>query len=109
MDATEHPQPQTAPIAYDSETGEPVMPETAGDAPPRQELVVADSRTERSDQVADRLVEAAQRLKPVAIVAENTAAKAVDLSARGLARLSGYLERRRQERERSTDEMPTAD
>ncbi len=51
------------------------------------------------DPIADRARELAEQLKPVAVAAEEVAVKAVDLSAKGLTRLSAYLEKRRQERQ----------
>ena len=51
------------------------------------------------DPVADRARELAEQLKPVAMAAEEVAVKAVDLSAKGLNRLSAYLEKRRRERQ----------
>ncbi len=51
------------------------------------------------DPLADRAREVAEQLKPVALAAEEMAVKAVDLSAKGLNRLSAYLEKRRQERQ----------
>ena len=113
MDATEHTQSESAPIAFDDQTGQPITPD-AVPAAANSTLAVApetdaDGHADRSDQAAVRLSDMAQRLKPVAIVAENAAGRAVDLSARGLARLSEYLERRRQERDRQSDEAPTAD
>jgi hypothetical protein len=59
-----------------------------------------DGMTDRSDRSTNPVAVVANRLKPVAIVAENVAGRAVDLSARGLTRLSEYLERRRRLRER---------
>ena len=44
--------------------------------------------------------EVAERLKPVAAVAEEVAARALDLSAKGLSRLAAKLQERRQ---RATD------
>ncbi len=51
------------------------------------------------DPIADRARELAEQLKPVAVAAEEVAVKAVDLSAKGLTRLSAYLEKRRQDRQ----------
>lgn len=51
------------------------------------------------DPIADRARELAEQLKPVAVAAEEVAVKAVDLSTKGLNRLSAYLEKRRQERQ----------
>jgi hypothetical protein len=51
-----------------------------------------------------------EKLRPVAIAAEDVAARAVDISARELKRLSEYLERRRQQRAESTsDDRPDSD
>ena len=50
------------------------------------------------DVLGDRGRDMAERLKPVAEAAEEVAAKAIDLSVKGLNRLSAMLEKRRQER-----------
>ena len=44
------------------------------------------------DRVIERARETAVRLKPVAIAAEEMTAKALDLSAKGLAKAAAYLE-----------------
>ena len=64
-------------------------PGAAQDRPP---LVPED----RTDDIGR---DVAERLKPVAEAAEGIAAKAVDLSAKGLTRLSAILEQRRRQRE----------
>ena len=64
-------------------------PRSAQDRPP---LIPED----RTDDIGR---DVAERLKPVAEVAEGIAAKAVDLSAKGLTRLSAILEQRRRQRE----------
>ena len=51
-----------------------------------------------SDLLGERGREVAERLKPVAAAAEEVAAKAVDLSVKGLTRLGALLDKRRQER-----------
>ncbi len=67
----------------------------------------ADASTGK-DPFADRAREIAEQLKPVALAAEEAAVKAVDLSAKGLNRLSAFLEKRRQERQstRSSTQRP---
>ena len=50
------------------------------------------------DPTADRAKEVAEKLKPVAVAAEEAAAKAVELSTKGLNKLSEMLAKRRQDR-----------
>jgi hypothetical protein len=50
------------------------------------------------DRVVEWARETAVRLKPVAIAAEEMTARALDLSAKGLAKAAAYLEQRRQAR-----------
>jgi len=51
------------------------------------------------DQLEEKVRELAEKLKPVALAAEDAATTAVDLSAKGLGKLAAYLDRRRQERQ----------
>ena len=50
------------------------------------------------DRAEEMARDVAQRLKPVAVAAEDVAAKAVNLSAKGLSRLARILEERRRQR-----------
>ena len=61
------------------------------------------------DPFPDRARELAERLKPMAMAAEEAAVKAVDLSTKGLNRLSAYLEKRRQERNATPPAAERAD
>lgn len=51
------------------------------------------------DRVGEMGRDLGQRLKPVAVAAEGVAAKAVDLSTKGLNRLAAILRERRQRRD----------
>lgn len=64
---------------------------------------------ETDDAFAERARELAERLKPMAMAAEEAAVKAVDLSTKGLNRLSAYLEKRRQERHATPPAAERAD
>jgi hypothetical protein len=68
-------------------------------------------RTQESsskDAVGDAARELADRLKPVASIAENVAVKAIELSSKGLDRLAVYLKVRQQNRGGETSD-PTKD
>ena len=51
------------------------------------------------DQMADKFQEVVDRLKPVAVAAEDAATTAVDMTAKGLSKLASYLDKRRQDRQ----------
>ena len=114
MDAMDQPQSDATPMAYDDQTGLPIDADATATAPRDDAMMPvpateAQRSTDRSDQLAHRVTDVAQRLKPVAVVAENAAGRAVDLSARGLARLSAFLERRRQDRNQHPEDKSTDD
>lgn len=54
---------------------------------------------EAQDQMADKFQEVVEKLKPVAVAAEDAAATAVDLTAKGLGKIASYLDRRRHDRQ----------
>lgn len=87
------PTPEAEPLDPAASTGAPPVPATTqssgsdaqGSAP--------------EDRVGEMGRDLGQRLKPVAAVAEDVAAKALDLSAKGLGRLAAILQERRQRRD----------
>ncbi len=84
-----------------SQDTSPALPQT-GDLSERTSGPATAAQVQPSagagDPMTDRAREVTERLKPVAVAAEEVAAKAVDLSVKGLTKLSALLERRRQER-----------
>lgn len=114
MHEADQEQSGATPMTHDDPTRTAVNDGTPADSPRSASMVpVTTTETEqtadRGDQMIHRMSDVAQRLKPVAVVAENAAGKAVDLSARGLTRLSGYLERRRLDRHQQPEDQLTDD
>ena len=66
-------------------------------------------QTPPKDAVADAAHDIAERLKPVAAMAETVAVKAIELSSKGLDRLAGYLKERQQTRGGAAGNPPTDD
>lgn len=57
----------------------------------------------KDEVVSERVRDMADRLKPVALAAEEMTARAVNLSAKGLSKLGAYLDQRRQQRAAQRD------
>jgi hypothetical protein len=102
----QHPSSDRQSPPADS-TGLVTSPAATGDTSIRED---ADASATTDDSLREREAELIEKLRPLAIAAENAAGRAVDISVRELTRLSGYLERRRQQRaEPSTDDQAGAD
>ncbi len=80
-------------------TGEPQS--DAGDTRSQQ--------TQPKDAVTDAAHHVAERLKPVAAMAETVAVKAIELSSKGLDRLAVYLRERQQTRGEQAGDSPKDD
>ena len=72
-------------------SGQPSGPSASGQ--PSGAAAGSQAPQDRAEEIGR---EVAQRLKPVAAVAEEVAARALDLSAKGLGRLAAKLHERRQ-------------
>jgi hypothetical protein len=91
VEATPEARPLTPPTMRDNYAGRPL----AGGQPEGGATGQTTSTPVPPDEIAR---EVAERLKPVAAAAEEVAAKAIDLSAKGLTKLAGKLEERRRQR-----------
>ena len=91
-----------APTASAAETGAGVPPATAASTTPPPGGGSA-GPSAGSGSGTDRAQDIAERLRPLAVAAEEVAAQVVHLSARGLDRLGRFLDERRQARHGAGD------
>lgn len=84
------------------ESTKPAVPPT-----PMGNTNVEQTAEDKVDELTERAHEVAEKLKPVAVAAEDITAQVVALSAKGLDKLSAYLQQRREERQQNQHNPPS--